>query len=192
MSGTAARSGASKRHAEAGVASIEFVLVFPVLLLLFFGLINISHYISTSMKLSQSAVLMGDLLTRGSSLRASDFTDSYIGVDMQMTPLPTTNLRIDVYDFYKSDSAIIRRWKRSSPRGRACTAPNTNTPPISSLLNDTTRDVVVVVICMPYVAPVANFPGLAQLFRNITITRSISLQPRNSAKIDCQLADCPG
>lgn len=177
----------ARRGGQSGVASIEFVIVFPVLLLLFFGLVNFAHYINSSMKIAQAAVLATDLVTRANrTITEADFTDAFTAVELAMTPLPTTNVRVDVYDFYGTGTL---RWKKSSPNGPNCTAPDPSNGPIKTLLtpNGATppTDVIAAVVCMPYTAPVPSFPGLTQFFSNIVITRAMYLRPRISTDLKC-------
>lgn len=181
------------RGRQSGVASIEFVLVFPVLLLLFFGLVNFAHYINASLKIAQAAVLATDVVTRtvGSKVQAADFTDAFTAVELAMTPLPATNIRIDFYDYYipTGSSVPTLRWRKSSPNGQDCTPPNPSVSPIIQILTPSAptpaTDVIVAVVCMPYAAPVPNFPGLTEIFANIVIRRSMALRPRNSTTLTC-------
>lgn len=183
----------SPRGRQSGVASIEFVLVFPVLLLLFFGLVNFAHYISASLKIAQAAVVAADVVSRatGSKVQAADFTDAFTAVELAVTPLPVAGVRVDFYDYFLATGspAPVLRWRKSSPEGQACTAPNPSVYPIIDILNPSAQtpatDVIVAVVCMPYAAPVPNFPGLSDFFSNIVIRRSMALRPRNSATLVC-------
>ena len=65
-----------RQHKDAGVAAIEFVIVLPVLLLLFFGMINLTSYLSTLRKVNSAAELVTDLVSRhDKTITSSDIED---------------------------------------------------------------------------------------------------------------------
>lgn len=177
-----------RRRHQAGVAAIEFVFVFPVLLLLFFGLVNFAHYISTSQKIAQAAVVAADVVSRANkAVKEADFTDAFTAAELAITPLAIGNVRVDVYDYYGSPGTL--RWKKSSPNGPNCAPPDPSADTLRTLLIPSgatpSSDVVVSVVCMAYAAPVPRFPGLTQFFSNIVIQRSMYLRPRLSSTLTC-------
>lgn len=171
-----------------GVAAIEFVLVFPVLLLLFFGMVNVADYISAARKITQTAALVSDLVARNDkSISSADLADDFIAAEMIVFPLAIDKIRIAVYDYYLDAKGPSVRWKKSSAGGQDCSTPDATKPPVSGLLSSN-NDVILTIVCMSYQPPVANFPGLELLFRNVTIERRMALRPRQSAIINC--TDC--
>lgn len=181
----------ARNRSRSGVAAIEFVIIFPVLMLLFFGMVNVANYISAARKITQAASLVSDLVARSEDvIRNADFTDNFIAVQMAVTPLAMSNIRIDIYDYYVGSTGPALRWRKSSPGGRDCSTPDPKKAPVNTLLTSR-NDVIVAVVCMPYEPPVAEFPGLSQLFRNVTIERSMTLRPWQSSTITCPATDCP-
>ena len=182
------RAPGTRLRQQRGVASIEFVFIFPVLLILFFGMVNVAHYVATARKLTQMAALMADLVARhDKTIRASDIDDYFIAAELTMRPSPIKDVRVDIYDYTNNGSTTVKRWSKSSSNGTACVPPDPNVAPISNIiLKD--KDAVVAVICMSYTAPVATFPGLSAMFNGITIRRSMAVKPRRSPNLEC--LDC--
>ncbi|MEI8178289.1 TadE/TadG family type IV pilus assembly protein [Aestuariivirga sp.] len=182
---------------NSGVAAIEFAIVFPILLMLLFGIINVVQDLAMSRRITAAAELVADLVTRrDTTIQVATIKDYFTAAELAIRPVDAKTVHIDLYNFYKDGSTVGTRWKRSSPNGTACTvpAPRLADPndAIGSLLNDPTvvSDVVVAVICMPYVPPVANFPGIQNIFKNRTIQKTIALRPRQSTILLCDPASC--
>ena len=49
---------------NSGVAAIEFAIVFPILLMLLFGIINVVQDLAMSRRITAAAELVADLVTR--------------------------------------------------------------------------------------------------------------------------------
>lgn len=175
----------------AGVAAIEFVIVFPVLLVLLFGTINVAQDLMTSRRLTLALELVADLITRAdTTITAAAVDDAFTAAQLAVRPMNTGTLRVDVYTYFKSGNVARIRWQRSSPAGSACPAPVVNlanpNDAVGAMLNDpqVQADVVVAVLCMPYTPPVANFPLMRQIFPPRTNVKTIAMRPRQSTTLD--------
>ncbi len=165
---------------ESGVAAIEFVLVMPVLLLLFVGMISLTSYISILRKTSSAAELAADLVSRHiATIKRSEIDDYVTGTKQLFLPRSPDGISVEVYNFFKAESGETEtRWKHPFPDGQLCTAPDTSSSEITELL--TKGDVVVAVVCVPgYLSP-ADFLGSAQLGQ---IHRTSALRPRHTTTL---------
>jgi Flp pilus assembly protein TadG len=189
MARTSGSATSAARHRR-GVAAIEFVLVVPVLLLLYYGTINLNQYIAVNRKINLAAELVADLVTRhANTITAADIDDYFIAAGLSIRPLGGAGVGISVYDFYWDAGTVKTKWSRSSNAQNKCTVPASTSAPISSLVNANTdptlnADVIVAVICMPFVPP-SNFPGLPAMFRGLNVEKQVILKPRQSQTLVC-------
>lgn len=129
------------RRETRGVAAIEFAIIFPLLLMIFFVIVNLSQYVSMNRKLTVTANLVADLVTRKKEITQSDLDDFFVAAELSLRPVEISGVRIDVHKFAKGGAD----WTKSSPGGAACRAPTRTN--YTTLLNAT--DLIVVVVCMP-------------------------------------------
>jgi Flp pilus assembly protein TadG len=89
-----------------GIAAVEFALIFPVALTLMFGMAAVSERIQATHKIERAANTIADLAaakTTGgdgvgeAAITDSDLSDLFRAAEFLISPLPTNNLKIDVY-----------------------------------------------------------------------------------------------
>lgn len=86
-----------RRH-EGGVAAVEFALIAPLLVLLFFGTIELSNLLITDSKLRNVAASISDLLTQKSNgaVSAGDLNIANLAAAQIMIPLPVFGPRLAI------------------------------------------------------------------------------------------------
>ena len=83
----AARSLAADRR---GVAAVEFAFIAPLMVLLFFGLAQLSQAIIASRHTNHSASSLGDLVAQCSSINDTDLGNIFAAGSDVMAPLPVS------------------------------------------------------------------------------------------------------
>lgn len=187
------RSLLSRRSkSQAGAVAIEFALIFPVLLFIYFGLIGITQYSFATRRVHAAANMMAETVALPTVLKSADLDDYAVGVELMFKPKENTwvkqNLRIDVYNFKKGGGGITR-WTWSYGESERCTPPDPNSTSIATSLGSS--DVLVVVTCMTYASPVGSFQfdrlNLGYLKSN-RIEKSWQSRPRMVEELNC--TDC--
>jgi Flp pilus assembly protein TadG len=79
-----------------GVAAVEFALLLPILMLLYFGVVELTQGIMTQQRTSHVAATVGDLVSQSSTLSRADVTDILSVGSEVMYPYPTTTLKLRV------------------------------------------------------------------------------------------------
>lgn len=191
------------RQGNRGVAAIEFSIFLPFLLLLFFGMINITQYIAMNRRVATSAELIVDLVTRHADTIPSTTIDDYFtAVNLSMRPVASADVRIDLYDYYRpvvnagpptvyGDPAL--RWRKSSTGGTACTAPvigQATTDGTIASLTASGFDAVVGVVCVNFTPP-STYSNLQSIFPNLRIEKQVILSPRQSQTLVCSPSGPP-
>jgi Flp pilus assembly protein TadG len=69
-----------------GVAAIEFAMIVPIMLVLFFGTVELSSGVAASRKVSLTARTLSDLTSRSVSVSDSDLTNFFAAGGAIMTP----------------------------------------------------------------------------------------------------------
>jgi Flp pilus assembly protein TadG len=79
-----------------GVAAVEFALLLPILLLLYFGVVELTQGVMTQQRANHVAATVGDLVSQSSTLTSADMADIFNVGATVMYPYPTTSLKLRV------------------------------------------------------------------------------------------------
>lgn len=177
------------RRGQSGVAAIEFVLVFPILVLLLVYTVNFTQYISQWRRLGITAHLIQDIVSRHDTttpITTAQIFDAYQAGLLSVKPRDGGTMGVDIYTYSPNDETNPR-WRRSftngavTPSGIQCTAPDRTA--IDAVLG--TTDMIVAVVCMPF-TPIVNAYGVNQLIGFLPKPRQqFSGRARGNTALDC-------
>jgi Flp pilus assembly protein TadG len=169
---------------QSGMAALEVAFIMPFLLLLYFGLVDLTAMISLNRKVTYAASVVADLVTQNdATVKSTDIDDYFKAAALVMKPTPMTNIRVEVYGYRNESGTIKQKWSRPSTTGSACTAPST--AGMSNLMTDG-NDLIVAVLCTTYSPYVATFLGKQILgATTFTMSEQIALRPRQSTMLAC-------
>jgi Flp pilus assembly protein TadG len=91
------------RRDERGVAAIEFALLFPIMLLLYFGTVEVTMAFLANGRASHVASVVGDLVTQTPSFKQAEMTDIFAVGTSIMKPFPTASLKLQVTSIRADD-----------------------------------------------------------------------------------------
>jgi Flp pilus assembly protein TadG len=171
---------------QSGVAAIEAALTFPMLILLFLGIVNVADYANNLNKVVTASALVGDLVSRNdTTVTSAAITDYFEAAELAIWPIDIDNVRLQVAAYRKTSGTINSKpqWTVSSNGGEACDT--VDTTQLTDLV-DNGQDVIVSVACTEYVPPVVSFMwGNILGFSSITIREQMAMRPRISSTIGC-------
>ena len=87
-----------------GVAAVEFALIAPLLILLFFGMTELSAAIIAGRHTNHASSAMGDLVAQCSNINDSDLSNVFSASTDIMSPLVTTTMNQRVTSVVATDS----------------------------------------------------------------------------------------
>ena len=176
---TVKRFGKNQR----GVAAIEFALMFPAMALLYFGMLDLTNFVSMNRRVTAASSVVADLVTSNKDKIKTTSIDDYFYASYQMLrPVDKTKVKVDLYNFQvdgPSPGGAKLRWSRFSSGSAACGA----APQVSNLtpLMTKNNDLVVARVCYSYKPLFGAFLGDQLLGNtNITLTKNIYERPRLS------------
>jgi Flp pilus assembly protein TadG len=171
---------------QSGVAAIEMALIFPVLMLLFVGFIDLTTLLSDNRRVAYSANVVADAVTRlPSSTTPTAVSDSFRAAELVMRAAQAGPVRVEVYTYRRDSGAAVLRWNRNNGVGTACGAPSTAN--LASLM-DRNNDVVVAVTCVSHAPIVTTIFGWTPLgLASFRLRQQIAMRPRNSSTLLCSL-----
>jgi len=168
-------------RAESGVAAIEMAFIFPVMLLLYFGLVDVTNLLSANRRVTLAASTLGDLVTQSAeTIKKADLTGIYAAVAPIMDPFPSADVKIQIYGYKKSGSSAVLSWSNSK-NGSCGSAPSTSG--LATLMGDG-NDLVISRVCVSY-PPIT---GMVFGTDAITLQDEVILRPRQSTSLAC--TDC--
>ena len=170
---------------DKGAAAVEFAFIMPFMLLLYFGLVDVTGLVSLNRRIVSAAATMADLVgQQKTSVLASTIADQYNAAYVIMQPAASSTVRVEIYDYRTVGTAITLIWKTSNNQGPLCgAAPSTaNMAPLMTAGND----VIVARACTTYSSTIASFMGTSILgATNFTVRQAISVRPRSSLVLNC-------
>jgi Flp pilus assembly protein TadG len=94
------RSVARLRRDASGFAAVEFAMILPLLLIMFFGMIDISMGVAADRKVTMVAQMLSDLTSRQATAAETDFTNFFNIGDAMLTPYDKTQLTATITQIY--------------------------------------------------------------------------------------------
>jgi Flp pilus assembly protein TadG len=104
---------------QRGMAAMEFALLFPFMILLFFGTIQVSDGVAVDRKVSILARTLSDLISQASTVTSTDFSNAYLIGASVMNPYPGAPVQAKITQLYIDSNT-------GTPKVVWSTASNTN------------------------------------------------------------------
>lgn len=112
-----ARPAAGRRFAgdTRGVSAVEFALILPLVLLIFFAMVEVSQGLNANRKLTLTVRAMSDLIAQATSVTSTDVNNVFSAASSIMQPLSTLTLksRISAINI-DADGVTKVDWSRGS------------------------------------------------------------------------------
>jgi Flp pilus assembly protein TadG len=127
-----------------GVAAIEFAMIVPIMLVLFFGTVEFSSGVAANRKVSLMARTLSDLTSRSISVSDSDLTNFFAASNAVMTPYvppiynATNGTVTELWIDPATGNARVQWSKGSVPRGQGSLV----SIPTDLIVKDSTGNIV--------------------------------------------------
>lgn len=100
---------------ESGVAAIEAGLLFPVMLTLVLGMVDIGNAILSNQKTISASQIAADLIARKETVSSADINDAVEAARLALEPFSTSSFGIDIVsiEFDEDDAAPSIVWRET-------------------------------------------------------------------------------
>jgi len=109
-----------------GVAAVEFAVIVPVMLVLFFGVDEFSSGVAVNRKVTLMARTLSDLTSQNVSVSDTQLTNFFNASSAIMTPYPSAPVKATITELYVDPATLQARvqWsKGASPKPPGTTVP---------------------------------------------------------------------
>ena len=99
-----------------GVAAIEFCMLVPLMLMIFFGTIQVSTGVAVDRKVSLTARTLSDLISQASSVTSTDFNNAFATSLAMLSPYSATPLQSKISQIYIDPTTLVGKvvWSQAS------------------------------------------------------------------------------
>jgi Flp pilus assembly protein TadG len=119
------RRSARDLHSDTkGIAAIEFAMIAPLMLVLFFGTVEFSSGVAVDRKVTLMARTLSDLTSQNSSVTATRLTNIFNASTGIMTPYSATPVKSTITELYVDPTTKVAKvqWSTgAAPRGSGTT-----------------------------------------------------------------------
>ncbi|HVZ69602.1 MAG TPA: TadE/TadG family type IV pilus assembly protein [Rhizomicrobium sp.] len=109
------------KTAQGGMAAVEFALIAPVMVALFFGLVEVCNALSAHQKVTSVASTAADLTAQATTVSTSDLNDIFAASSAIMSPFSLNNISIVVTsiagDGNRNEGTVL--WSQTNGHGTA-------------------------------------------------------------------------
>lgn len=169
-----------------GVAAVELAFIFPIMLILYFGLVDVTNLLSANRRVTLTTSTIADLATQASgTVTESDLQGYFNAAAPIMDPLDTTAMGLELFS-YELDAGGNSQllWEKRKAGGTSCGATPAATTEMITLMQAGTG-LVLARTCYTW-TPMSGYV-LGSL--PVTVEDEMMLRPRQSSSIVC--TDCP-
>ena len=94
---------------RSGLAAVEFAMIFPMMVVMFFGVVELSSAISADRKATLVARTLSDLTSQMASVADADLTNFGQAAKAIMTPYPASPLVSSITEVYVDNVSGVAR-----------------------------------------------------------------------------------
>lgn len=167
-----------------GVAAIEMAFIFPVMLILYFGLVDVTNLLSANRRVTLTSSTMADLVTQApGTVSTADLQGFFNAAAPIMDPFSAADIGLELFSYSMNGGNAQLEWENRSG-GASCGATPAASAEMIALMNAGTG-LVVARVCYKWVPLVGKVMGSDP----IQVEDQMILRPRQSNIITC--TDCP-
>lgn len=102
------------RREDDGVALMEFVLIFPIMMTILLGVYDLGNGFLVNQKTIAASQIMSDLITRNVSITEDDLDDIIQAAQLTMAPYDLDNMGYDIVSVsFDEDDEPVEEWRRT-------------------------------------------------------------------------------
>jgi Flp pilus assembly protein TadG len=162
----------------AGAVAVEFAIIAPVMIVLYFGLAEVTQAMMAERRVAHTGSVVGDLVAQSSALTPADISDFFLVGTTIVAPFPTAPLSMRVTSITADANDVAKvDWSQASnmtPMAKGTVV----TPPATALVAN--ASVIEADVTYVYTSPVSYV-----LPAPLTFTNTYYLQPRISTQVTC-------
>lgn len=159
-----------------GLAAVEFALIVPLMLTLYFGTLETSDALTASRRVTNVAQTAADLVAQVTTVSSSDLTDIFAASTAILTPFDTSAVKITISSVVADSSNKTTVAWSSTYKGTARTTNSAVTLPTG--LTTANTSVIMAEVTYTYTSPIATF-----ITGPIVMTETAYLRPRRSVTV---------
>lgn len=166
-------------RAQKGLAAVEFALIAPVMIMMFFGAVELTSAADCNARVSRVASTTADLVAQSTSVSSSDTTNIFNAAFAILYPYSSTPAKIVVsslVDDGKGGATVA--WSDATANATPLAKGTTVTVPAGLITSGSGGSVILATISYNYVAPVTYFTG-----GSLTFSQTFYAKPRRSATV---------
>ena len=164
------------RQDQSGISAVEFAFLAPVMILLYFGMVEVCQAYMAQKRMSHVTSMVADLTAQAQSVTRNDLTDIFNIGNQIMEPFSPSPLQTRVSSVTRDNTGVVRvDWSF----GRGMT-PRTGTVTVPARLINNGESLILSEAIYDYESPVDRYlPGITKL------KRTYYLRPRVVDKVLC-------
>jgi len=162
--------------ARGGAAAIEFALLAPIMVLMFFAVVELSAAVDCRTRVNNVASTAADLVAQETIVSTSDMTNVFSALNAIIYPFPSAAARIVITSVVDNGSGGGKVAWSNAQNGTARTVGSAVTVPAG--LITTGGSVILAEITYTYTSPTTQF-----LTGTVTMSNSFFARPRRSATV---------
>lgn len=93
------------RKNKQGLAAVEFALLLPVMIVLFFGVVEVSQLLSARAAVTSAASVTADLVSQKNVITGSDITNVFKAGAAIIYPFPAADAKFEIYSIVDNGTA---------------------------------------------------------------------------------------
>lgn len=160
-----------------GLAAVEFALIVPVMLVMYFGTLETTNALTAARRVSNVAETAADLVAQETSVTTSDMNDVFSASTAILTPFDTSSVRI-VISSVVADSSNVTRVAWSQAYGGATARSTNSSVTLPTGLTTAGTSVIMAEVTYTYTSPIGTF-----ITGPITMSEKAYLRPRRTTAV---------
>lgn len=160
-----------------GLAAVEFALIVPVMLTIYFGTIETTNALTASRRVTNVAQTAADLVAQAASVSTSDLNDVFAASAAILTPFDTAAVKITITSVVANSSNVTRvAW--SAAYGGATARATNSSITLPAGLTTAGTSVIMAEVTYTYTSPIGTF-----ITGPIIMTEVAYLRPRRAVSV---------
>lgn len=183
--------------ARSGIAATEFALIAPIMLTMYFGMVELSQGLGHARKTTLLSRTLADLVTQSTGVTNTDMTTIFAAASSVVAPYPTSDLAMRVTHISIDGAGVARvDWSDVKNVGTApAYSALTRCENANALIPQALRSPRSFLVIAD--ATVRHYPamGAVLLPSGVTVTETMPMRPRVTQRVireNVPSTDCPG